>query len=192
MPIKPVSLDASTPEQRAAYVRNFLNLEVSGLDTETQIMAKLLQAQPGTTVIFVNEADAPEDVAAAETVGEVPLRPEEAKGKQAGSLGKGDPRAIIMIPNVESEDGSGSRDVLVGVNGRGWQLKRGVDLPVPWRVVEALQNAVADVVRHRSDEGHEGEVQVTKAKRFNFEFIEKPSAAEIAAWHERIDSQFCA
>jgi hypothetical protein len=192
MPIKPITIEQATPDQKADYARNFLQLDLRGTESPTEIDALIAKAQPNNTMMFVNEPDAPEDVAAAETVGEVPLKPEEASGKQAGTLGKGDPRAVIMIPPVETEDGSGARDVLVGVNGRAWQLKRGVDLPVPWRVVEALQNAVADTVRHRSDEGHEGEVTVTKTRRFNFEFIEKPSAAEIADWRERTGKQFCA
>lgn len=191
MAIKPIALKDSTPEQRTAYVMNFLNLEVSGLEDEATIMAKLLQAQPGATTIFVNEADTPDDIAQIERE-EVTLRQEELPGKQTGSLGQGDPRAVIMIPVIDTEDNSGSRDVVVGVNGRAWQLKRGADLSVPWRVVEALQNAVADTVRHRNDEGHEGEVLVTKSRRVTFEFIEKPTKAEIDAWHERVDSEFCA
>lgn len=191
MTIRSIPTDQATPEQRVDYVRNFLNLPLAGAETEAEISAMIDRAQPGHPFMFVNEVDTPEEIAAAETAA-VPLKPEEATGRQAGSLGKGDPRAVIFIPAIDTEDGSGNNDVLVGVNGRGWQLKRGVDLPVPWRVVVALQNAVADIVRHRSDEGHEGEVLVTKAARFNFQFVEQPSKAEIDAWLERTSAQFCA
>lgn len=191
MPIRPVALDEATPEQRNAYARNFLQLDVSDADGDEAVRAKITTAQPGVTQIFINEPDSPEEIAAQETE-TVELRAEEAKGRQAGGLGKGDPRAIIFIPPIETEDDSGGRDVPVGVNGRGWLLKRGYDLNVPWRVVIALQNAKADIVRHRSDEGHEGEVVVTKANRFNFNFVEKPSQAEINAWLERTGAEFCA
>ena len=193
MTMKHIKIEDATPEQRADYVRTFLNLPLDGHETDIDIQAKIAAAQPGATMMFVNEADSPAEIAQAEAaIGEVALKLEEAPGKLSGSLGKGDPRAIIMIPVVESEDGSGAGDVLVGVNGRGWQLKRGFDLPVPWRVVEALQNAVADIVRHRSDEGHEGDVTINKARRFNFQFVERPPQAEIDAWVIESGKQFCA
>lgn len=192
MPIKSVQLDQSTPEQRAEFVRNFLNLEIPPSAGDADILAAITAAQPGATMIFVNEPDTPDDMTAQETAGDAPLGPEEATGKQAGSLGKGDPRAVIMIPIIETEDGSGSRDVVVGVNGRAWQLKRGHDLPVPWRVVEALQNAEATVIRHSQEEGKEGEVISHNSKRFAFSFTDRPPQHEIDAWLERTGAEFCA
>lgn len=192
MPVKPITIEQATPEQRFDYCKNFLQLEVRGNETATEIDALIAKAQPGQTMMFIQEPDTPEDVAAAETGGAIPLRPEEGTGKQTGSLGKGDPRCVIMIPVQETQDGSGSRDVLVGVNGRGWQLKRGVDLPVPYRVVAALDSAVADLVTHRQDEGHEGDVVITPSKRFNYQWVEKPSQDAIDEWLERTGKQFCA
>jgi len=191
MPIRPVGLDEASAEERFAYARNFLQIDVSPADSDENVRAKITTAQPGVTQIFVNEPDTSEEIAAQETT-PIDLREEEAKGKQAGSLGKGDPRAIIFIPPIETEDDSGGRDVPVGVNGRGWLLKRGHDLNVPWRVVIALQNAQADIVRHRNDEGHEGEVRVTRAQRVQFNFVEKPSQREIDDWLERTGAEFCA
>ena len=193
MTIKSVSLyDESTEQQRREFVTNFLNLELTGTENDSQITAKIEAAQPGIKTIFVNEPDSPEEGAAQETVGEVPLRTEEVVGKQSGTLGKGDPRARIFIPIVDTEDESGARDVLVGVNGRAWQLKRGEDLDVPWRVVVALQNSIADVVRHSQQPDTLGDVTVSKAHRFNFNFVSRPSEAEIAEWDKRVGSQFCA
>lgn len=192
MPIRPLSLAEASPDQRRAYATNFLQLDTSVEDSDDTILAKINAAQPGVQQIFVNEPDTPADVAAGETVGEVELAREEATGKQAGSLGRGDPRAVIHIPIIDSDDGVGARDVLVGVNGRAWQLKRGYDLSVPWRVVAALQNAISNIVRHSQEEGHEGEVIERKASRFAFHFVEKPSDAELRAWDERIGAEFCA
>lgn len=192
MPIKPKLIEEATADERRAYVENFLNLPVEPGATAADIDALIAKAQPNQTMLFVNEPDTIEENAALQTAGEPELKPEESAGRQAGTLGKGDPRAVIFIPAIESDDGSGSRDVSVGVNGRAWLLKRGHDLSVPWRVVCALENAVADSVRHRSDEGHEGEVMVTKVDRFNFRFVSRPSDEEIAAWKERTGAQFCA
>jgi hypothetical protein len=192
MPIRPVHIDQATPEQQRDYVRNFLQIEVAPTESPEAIRAKINAAQPGVTQIFVNEPDTPEQHAAGETTEDVELKREEATGKQSGSLGRGDPRAVIHIPIVETEDGSGARDVLVGVNGRAWQLKRGHDLPVPWRVIEALQNAEATIIRHSQEEGHEGEVISHNSRRVAFSFIERPSQAEIDAWLERTGAEFCA
>ncbi|MGH6783599.1 MAG: hypothetical protein ACREBP_03145, partial [Sphingomicrobium sp.] len=126
MPIRNVAFADSTPEQRREFARSFLNLDVSEADSDHAISAKLLAAQPGLAMIFVNEPDTPADIAALETV-QPPLKTEEASGRMTGTLGKGDPRATIFIPVLDTEDGSGARDALVGVNGRGWQLKRGHD-----------------------------------------------------------------
>lgn len=191
MPIRHVPLAETTPEQRFAYAANFLNLPVENADTPDTISAKIAAAQPGVTHIFVNEPDTPEDVAASEVV-DVPLKPEESAGRIAGSLGKGDPRAVIFIDAIESDDGSGSRDVVVGVNGRAWQLKRGVDLPVPIRVPLALDIAIQDAVRHSQEEGHEGEVIINTSRRIPYRYVVKPPQAEIDAWVERTSAEFCA
>lgn len=142
-------------------------------------------------MIFTNEADGAADIAAAEAH-DVELKKEEATGKMAGSLGRGDPRAVIRIPVVDTEDGAGARDVVVGVNGRAWQLKRGPDLPVPWRVVEALKNAKMHVVRHSFEEGREGDVDIRIADRFAVQMLSGPSQAEIDEWVERTGAEFCA
>jgi poly(3-hydroxyalkanoate) synthetase len=63
---------------------------------------------------------------------------------------------------------------------------------VPWRVVLALDNAVANMITHRTDEGHEGEVVERKTRRVSYQFINKPTDEEIKAWHERTDAEFCA
>ena len=44
---------------------------------------------------------------------------------------------------AKTNDDTGSDDVFVGVNGKGYLLKRGVDIPnVPASVVDVLRNAV--------------------------------------------------
>lgn len=189
MTIKTGTLADATPEQLRDYATNFLNLDASAADSDDAIRSLIQSAQPNNPTIFYQEADTVADVAATETA-EVQLRPEEAPGKIAGSLGHGDPRAVIFIPVVEAE--GGDRDVPVGVNGRAWLLKRGHDLPVPWRVVAALESAIADVVTHRTDEGHEGEIDVRASSRFPFSFKERPTEAEIEAWRARIGAEFCA
>lgn len=195
MSIKNIPLTEATDEQKRQFVTHFLNLEVAADASPNQIEALIQQAQPGTTMIFFEEAD---EVAPAPAVAppseDAPLppellKPEEVAARGQGTLGKGDPRWLIEIPIVESDDGTGSRDVEVGVNGRAWQMKRGVPLSVPHRVVVALDLAVADIVR---DNMETGDRMVHQAKRFPYQVHERPTAAEIADWHTRTDAEFCA
>lgn len=180
MAIKTISMDEATEEQLRAYVTNFLNIELgSGDDARTAIA----RAQPDATFIFVLEQEAVVAHAADAPAGE-----DTGAGGMLGSLGRDDPKWVLNIPIVESDDNSGKNDVLVGVNGRAWQIKRGVDVTVPHRVVIALDNAIADQVRHDD----EGNVSITKAKRFSYQTIERPSAAEIAAWDQKVGAEFCA
>jgi hypothetical protein len=161
MPIKNVNIDHATPEQLRAFATDFLNLEIADDASDEQVSSAIDRAQPGVKTIFVLEADEQQPA-----IGAAPLpedqdlppeerRPEEAAGRAQGSLGKDDPRWVINIPIIETEDGSGSRDVMVGVNGRAWQMQRGHDINVPHRVVVALDNAVEQVLRHDPDTGDE-------------------------------------
>jgi hypothetical protein len=177
--IQPKAIDEASAEERRAYATTFLNLDLVGTESDDDILAKIRAAQPGLATIFVQIEPEP--------VPETELLPEEQAGRMAGSLGRGDPRAVIFIPNVETDDNTGSADIYVGVNGKGWQLKRGVDLPVPWRVVEALGLTLQDIIRHDD----EGNVIKTAAMRFPVQVMKRPTDEQIAEWHKRTDDQFC-
>jgi hypothetical protein len=183
MAIKPTTLDEATEEQVRAYASDFLNLDVPEGADHTALVAMIERAQPNNRSMFYEEKPAPAEAA--------PEGPSEELGSskgQMGSLGKNDPRWTINIPIVDTEDNSGKNDVLVGVNGRAWQIKRGVDVSVPHRVVVALQNAETNIIRH--DE--EGDVVQRLAKRFPFHAVEMPTQAEIDHWTEITGKQFCA
>lgn len=183
-----IAFEDALPDQLREYAMQFLNLELPPEASDSQVRAAIQQASPGITQIFALEQPADEQPAIAPPEPET-VRPEEQANRTAGTLGKGDPRAIIHIPVIETEDGSGGKDVILGVNGRAWQLKRGFDLDVPWRVVEALKNATQIVVRHNPETGDETR---RSAQRFPFEFIKKPPEAEVEAWTKRMSEQFCA
>lgn len=183
MNIRNIPIDEATPDQIRAFATGFLNLELASDATDDAVLSAVLRAQPGSTLIFVKDEDEqqPEEAAAP---------PPEAFGNgMAGTLGQCDPRAVIEIPIVESDDKTGEMDVMVGVNGRAWQLKRGVPLDVPWRVVEALKLTIATSVRHDMDTGEE---QFSPTKRFPFHFHSQPTQEQIDEWHRLTDSEFCA
>jgi hypothetical protein len=181
MAIKNIGIDEASEQQLLDYATKFLNLELApGTDPRSLIE----RAKPGTTEIFYVE-DEPQIAHAEDAKGGEPVA---GAGGMLGTLGRGDPKWNIIIPVVETEDNSGKNDVLVGVNGRAWQIKRGVEVTVPHRVVIALDNAITDIVRH--DE--QGEVDVRKATRFAYQVFSRPSVEEIKAWDAAIGAEFCA
>ena len=188
-PVQSIALAAATLAQKRDYATTFLSLDIPADADESTIDSYLQRAQPGIEMIFALTAPEASPEASPEAAAEIAAQPEPQGHGAVGTLGRGDPRAIISIPVVDTEDRSGENDVIVGVNGRAWQLKRGVDLPVPWRVVEALQNAIGESVRQDPSTGDE-----TRSinKRVGFQFVEKPSDAAIAAWHQETDALFCA
>jgi len=189
MHLKQVPLEEASADERLVYAREILNLDLDEGSTDEQVISKIRSAQPGLTGIFVPEE--PE----AETERQEPPHMREALVAEAeqqasrGSLGRDDPKAVINITEMETEESeSASRvGVMVGVNGVFWQLQRGVNASVPWRVVEALRNTEQTIIRHDKD----GNTISRKHQRVPFTIVTQPSAEEIAAWHKRTDAVFC-
>jgi hypothetical protein len=179
-------LDASPDQMR--YAATFLGLDVDGEDDNT-IFAKVAAAVGSDEMIWI--AEHVEPAILAQTGAAPPLAagarepgPTIDAGSIQGTLGSDDPRAVIRIDTEERNGQTYDGDVSVGVNGRAWQIKRGVPAEVPWRVVEALKIAVKDVVTHND----RGEENVRSVNAYPWTLISGPSAAEIAAWRERTDA----
>lgn len=74
-------------------------------------------------------------------------------------------------------------DVQVQVNGRMYQIKRGVDVGVPPEVVHALDNAEIGRARQKIDEkGMPAGVEFTPAKRFPYRIVDADSMQLYKAW----------
>jgi hypothetical protein len=191
MAVRSLPIDEASPIQVRAFATNFLNLDIPDTADDAAVLAAVRQASPNIATIFelVDENDAEEPAQQNGAAAAIPLAPEEFAGRTQGTLGHDDPRCLIQIPVIESEDGSGAQDVLVGVNGRAWQLKRGVNLDVPYRVVAALDNAYQHILRH-DEQGNELRHD---SKRYPYNWVgAQPSEQEIEAWVERTGAEFCA
>lgn len=196
--VKSILIDEAQPEQLRTYATQFLNLDVAPDATDTAVRSAIDAAQPGGALIFVMEEpdDEAREQAEATRLAAAPdvvVAAVSGDGdRQVGTLGHDDPRYIINIPIIETEDESGTMDVEVGVNGRAWQIKRGVDASVPARVVEALRNAKGQAIRHVPDTHGNVDVVVNDFQRHGFNVIESPSKAELDEWHRQTDALFCA
>lgn len=187
-----ITLEEATAEQKRTFCTQFLNLAIQPDASEADLDAAIARAQPGVPTIFAIETPAKVEQEQAEAAAAAAAPDGAGPGGMVGTLGRNDPRAVIEIPVVDTKDSSGRADVNVGVNGRVWQLKRGHELNVPWRVVEALRNAVFVKVEHEDKGFGNVEERVTEGKRFGFSIIERPSQAAIDAWLERTGPEFCA
>lgn len=195
----PKKIEDATAHERLTYARTFLNLaDIDEAASDEQVIAAIRGAQPNSPNIFVEEVNEEEQAhrlqAARQQSSGNPMgmnlaQTEEGDGEQQkGSLGRDDPRATIFIRAVDQADGLGGHDVPVGVNGVIWQLRRNMDLDVPWRVVEALGLTDQDIVRHTE----EGDVTITTSRRVVVEFpYGMPSFESIKAWREQTDNKFC-
>lgn len=185
-----VLFSEATPAQKRSYASTFLNLDLGADPSPDQVDAAIRTAQPNTEIIFVMADQAAEQkyeaaVAPPSTADRVP----DSGVGSVGSLGHGDPPVTINIPVQETTDQSGQLDVMVGINGRAWQIRRGRDATVPYRVYLALKDAKGISINHDLSTGDE---TTRENVRFGFNVVEMPPKAEIAAWHERVDAVFCA
>lgn len=200
-------LDETTDAEKAFYARSILNLDLAPDAKPADIETAIRSAQPNVTQIFV-EAAAPEAVQdqAPESAPDPnhvmhpeqlsdprsqmdPAQVSDAVVRQVGSLGQNDPRVTIRIGKTDQVDGTGQSDVGVGVNGRVWQIKRGVDVSVPIRVLFALNNCEQDLVTHDPETF---EVLINTSNRFPLSLpLGAPSRDEVREWFERTKDQFC-
>lgn len=193
-----VHIDEATPDQLRSFATRFLNLDIPNTASDDEVKSAIDRALPGTVQIWAfADAKAEEQVmaeaeaAAAAPDSQVPTFQDGSR--QVGSLGRDDPRYTIRIPSVETNDKSGQLPVLVGVNGRAWEIKRDVDVSIPARVFEALKNATGVNVRHEAVHGDPSQIEEVKTatKRYAVEVVERPSSAALEEWHERTDALLC-
>jgi len=70
----------------------------------------------------------------------------------------------VFLTIFEQEGSDGGQDVCVSVNGKAYQIKRGVEVEVPPEVVHVLDSAVVTVFEPLKDGGY----QSRDVKRFNY------------------------
>jgi hypothetical protein len=171
--MKKLIVDASDAELKD-FAEVTLVLDVPERTTRADLMALIGPAWPAPH-IFVEAADVDE---------REDVQTDEARAVARVRLNVGgaseDPKWLIRIANTELP---GGRDpVPVGVNGRHVVIQRGVEVEVPHRYIEAIQNAVRISV---TQDQRTQEMHTTSFSNYPLEIIERPSKADIAAWFER-------
>lgn len=193
-----IPIAEATPAQMRDFATKFLNLDLPADASDDTVRSAVAAAQPGAAIIFGFPANAPTEEEEQREAARLASAPDDVVAaasdgdRQVGTLGRNDPRYTIHIPVIETEDESGAMDVEVGVNGRAWQIKRGVDVSVPARVVEALKNARGLSIRHVPDMHGNVDVTTTPFQRHGFNVLESPSKAELDEWHRQTDDIVCA
>lgn len=144
----------------------------------------ILDAFPDTTEIPENALDASQ------------AKPENVTVKGGGSIDSqatdelhysNDPKVTIKISPSQTD----KHPVFVGVNGVGFTINRGVNVIVPYRVFEAMQQAVEfkyDFVDRGP--GMKPEMVESEVQSYNYTVIDMPPRDEVRMWRERTAASF--
>lgn len=183
-----------------------MGLEIKDGTNAAQIRAKLKQAgyaadtipapaaPPEPIVQYVQvPAAAPAPVLAASD-GEQVERPAAVSRPASAALmhPSQDPKVLLTVH--KTDDKRRARDVVVGVNGDIFQIRRGTKVDVPYRVYLALENA-----KEKAAVPHETEVNKITGEpimvwedvySYSFDVHRMPSDEEIAAWEHATGAGF--
>lgn len=122
--MKQISIDEATATQLAMFANVHLGLDVHLRQGSAAIKAEMAKVGYDKDYIEVEDEPAPKATKAV------------AAGEVSGKKIK------IMIPNQETPGSSmGKEAVPVGVNGKVYLIKRGIEVSVPEEVVAVLRNA---------------------------------------------------
>lgn len=99
---------------------------------------------------------------------------------------KNDPKVVINV--ARTNDKTRPRRVFLTCNGSTIEIQRGVDVEIPFRFLETLQNAVEKRSLETSDTNPVTGLPIrewAEQKSYDFQIVSMPSAEVIKAWHER-------
>lgn len=184
-----------------------LGIEIKDGTNSSQIRAKIkkampdlkdvppIPAPPAPVVQQVAQASGDEEAPIVyNELGEAPsVRPAAISRPATAALlhQVNDPRVEITI--AKTAEKHRSKDVTVAVNGVTCRMKRGERINVPYRVYEALKNAI-EKIQVETDEINPatGSPYYTyeEVQSYPFTVHRMPSDDEIAAWHKKTDEGF--
>ena len=90
--------------------------------------------------------------------------------------------SIIINESDKPED---LNEVFVAVNGRAYQIQRGIPVPVPPEVVHALDNAVIDKAIQQYENGMPAGIILRPSKRYPYQFASPEDASQYRSWMNR-------
>lgn len=112
-----------------------------------------------------------------------PVTPMPKDNRKHADVSSASTKDRVSIRVNESERPEDNNEVLVGVNGRAYQIKRGVEVAVPPEVVHALENAVIDkAIPQFTDNGMPNGFILRPTRRFPFEFVNAEAHLKYKAW----------
>lgn len=198
-PINRIPIDEADLATLKHFAETLLGIEVKDGTNASQLRAKITKAAPDLKDVppipappapVVQQA-AP--VAEQEAVGVVPARidPKTTPAKLKIMHQVNDPRCEVKVN--KTADKHRSKDVTLMVNGVQTRMQRGVWVDVPYRIYEALNNAV-ERVQVPGDEINQatGEPLYVweEVPSYPFEVRNLPDEATLKAWHAAVDDGF--
>lgn len=178
-----IALDEADYASLKAYAEVQLGLEVKNPSNSAQVRAKIRTVAPDLTHIPGKAAVAPAaaPVAPAPAAPAAPVAAEVVKYDLYNA--NLDPKVKIVVD--KTADGMRARDVVVSVNDKVWQIKRGEEVNVPYRVYHALMIAIEKRAVFNGEVNSFGmpEYEYQDVMSYPFRVLEMPDKAEIERWH---------
>lgn len=197
--VNKVSLDAADFPSLKHHAEVVLGLEVKTGTNAKQLIAKIQRADPSITEIPVAEGTASEQPGDVVEVTPVRSTTEANAGKVSPVTRRhadpmhssNDPKVRLLVNKTADKTRAKIADIQV--NGVVFRIQRGVEVDVPYRVYEALENA-KEKAAVDSDEinPQTGEPFKEWEEVYSYPFMVKsmPSEEAIAAWRETTSENF--
>lgn len=182
-----IPIEEANAAQLRYYAETVLGLDgVKPGQSAGHLIGKIQAASPDITQVEVPETmiEAPEAIQPGKPAAPASASPAPS-GREGGHF-RYDPKVTLQVQSTN--DGSRPKRVFVACNGDVIEIKRGVDVTIPYRFFLALENAV-ELRPRESDEINPNTgmpvIEMVEQPSYPYSVKAMPSAEEIAAWHAR-------
>lgn len=185
-----IPINEASNKQLLFYAQRVLGLDVNKGANNSTIIAKIESAQPGTTEIDVEEtADMQTNASSGDTL--TPAAADVPEDTHQAAHFRHDPKVTVRIS--PTSDKTRAKDVQIAVNGDVVIVKRGAEVPIPYRHYLALRDAVEKVGRETDEinpKTHMPIIEWVDLPSYEYSVLRMPTDAEIADFHKRTDAAF--
>lgn len=177
---KRIHLKDATDQQIRTYIDTVLQVPVATNAGRNEMCAAILRADPSGEITLLEEDRAPktDDDNYRAILNSMNLVETMKPLKGTGPAYKTDPLVVITI--ARSEEKGGDEPVPLGVNGKRFDVMRGVPVEIPWRYFLVLRQCIKTVY-------HQVSVNEPPIGRdvpmYPFNIQAMPPREEIEAWH---------
>lgn len=173
-----IPIKDATDLQLRAWATEALGLQIAHNASREKIAAAILQADQAGE-IFIETPQAPPAPDSMDPmmnyVGPSQIKPLMGKG----AAYKSDPHVVLVLNRTEEH--GGDEPLPLSVNGKRFDIPRGVPVVIPWRYFLNLRQCIKTVYHQVSD----NEVLGRDVQAYPFNVLVWPSREEVINWHTK-------